>query len=425
MLVFVPMRTIKSATLKTVSRIKTFGNSMFPLLNDGDIVYFKKIAFSDIVINDIIIFKQQHRYITHRVIYKANNYLVTKGDNNLKSDGKVFKKDIIGKLEKVKRGTIEFHPEVFYKLQSAVYLEEIKKVSNILRKNNIDYVFLKGLPLHLHYEQKIPRRLYADCDVLVHKSDFSVVTQMLLKLGYQLVKSELTSSKKNAFAETNFYKKVQNVFVNFDIHIEPVFMMIQADLTKELYSENLMQDMIKNVLTTKKNVVVERTTYPIVNPPLLIVYLCLHLFHHNFRGAFRLFFIDTILKKEQRGKNFWNEFIFIVNMYKLQSFVYPVLLLLNRYGTTQISKKVITAITPANYLQKKVGEQMVSDSFFDDESRLFGGIHRLILVTILSPNNVFQKMTVIANIEVWQLFFTILQKILLSPFKQRKQSMQN
>ena len=103
---------------------KSEGSSMLPLLQTGNIIYFKKIAFNNLSINDIVLFKKRGRVLTHRVTYKAHNHLITKGDNNLNADGKIFPRQIIGKVYQVKRtsdvlkrnGQV-FSPESLYLLQ--------------------------------------------------------------------------------------------------------------------------------------------------------------------------------------------------------------------------------------------------------------------------------------------------------------------
>jgi signal peptidase I len=149
--------------------LKSTGQSMLPILYENDIVYFKKISFSKIKVNDLIVFKMKSKLITHRVVYKTNKYLITKGDNNPASDGKIYPRKILGKVYKIKRNGQTFNPETFYLLQSTNYFQEIVKIKNEFDKKNINYVFLKGLPLHLYFEGSHPQRLYADCDVLVIK----------------------------------------------------------------------------------------------------------------------------------------------------------------------------------------------------------------------------------------------------------------
>ncbi len=178
-------RTNMGKLIKIPMVIKTFGNSMFPLLLDGDVLYLKKIKFGKIRVNDIITVKNKNNYFTHRVIYKGNNFLVTKGDNNHETDSKVYSKDIVGIVENVKRQGNIFNPEQIYLLQSSLYFAEIVKIKNILEKNKIEHVFLKGLPLHLYFEKTHPRRIYADCDILISKLHYSKAISILKHMGYK------------------------------------------------------------------------------------------------------------------------------------------------------------------------------------------------------------------------------------------------
>ena len=97
--------------------IKSFGISMLSFLQPNDVIYYKKINYGVIKINDIIFFKKEGKFLTHRVIYRANNCFITKGDNNLRSDGKIYPHQIIGKAYHVKRNRKIFNPEDVYLLQ--------------------------------------------------------------------------------------------------------------------------------------------------------------------------------------------------------------------------------------------------------------------------------------------------------------------
>lgn len=67
------------------------GNSMLPLLREGDIVFLTQVDPGDIRPGDIIVFKSRRgSYIIHRVMdvvyFNGSYYYVTKGDNNLLAD---------------------------------------------------------------------------------------------------------------------------------------------------------------------------------------------------------------------------------------------------------------------------------------------------------------------------------------------------
>lgn len=79
-------------------KLKSQGQSMRPLLLPNDILYFKKVAFSRIRTNDLVMINKGKNFFTHRVIYKTNKCSLTKGDNSPKSDGKIYPKQILEKV---------------------------------------------------------------------------------------------------------------------------------------------------------------------------------------------------------------------------------------------------------------------------------------------------------------------------------------
>jgi len=136
--------------------LKSQGSSMLPLLQANDVIYYRQTTFSRCKTNDLIMAKKNGQLFTHRVIYKTKKYLITKGDNNLQSDGKIYPRQIIAKVYQIKRNGKIFHPENLYLFQSTLYFQEIVKIKRAFEKEKIDFVFLKGLPLHLYFKGKHP-----------------------------------------------------------------------------------------------------------------------------------------------------------------------------------------------------------------------------------------------------------------------------
>ena len=75
--------------------------SMEPVISQNDIIIVKEEKDYDI--NDIVTFKSDNAYVTHRVISKSGNSIVTKGDANNAKDVSIKKDDIIGKVVHVIR----------------------------------------------------------------------------------------------------------------------------------------------------------------------------------------------------------------------------------------------------------------------------------------------------------------------------------
>lgn len=76
--------------------------SMFPTINVGDIVVVK--LTKDIKKDDIITYKENNYFITHRVIKKDGDKIVAKGDYNDSIDKDVNLCDVLGKVIKVVPG---------------------------------------------------------------------------------------------------------------------------------------------------------------------------------------------------------------------------------------------------------------------------------------------------------------------------------
>ena len=73
--------------------------SMEPAIKQNDIILIKKSK--NYTVNDIVTFKGENAYITHRIISKRGNTIITKGDANNTKDATIEESQIIGKVVKV------------------------------------------------------------------------------------------------------------------------------------------------------------------------------------------------------------------------------------------------------------------------------------------------------------------------------------
>ncbi len=403
--------------IKIPNVIKTFGNSMYPLLLDGDVLYLKKVSFSGIKTNDIITVRERDHYYTHRVIFKAKNYLVTKGDNAFHTDTRVHPHNIVGMVENVKRGKDIFNPEQLYLMQSSLYFSEIINIKNELELNRIGLVFLKGLPLHLYFEKAHPRRLYADCDILIKRQDFPKVKAVLKGFGYKKAKTDLSEEHqklKGKESEISYYKRLNGFYVTFDIHFEIVFLMTQLGELNLLYPQTVIDSLTEEFISKKRTIRVSGENFPILSKDHLSVYLCLHLFHHNFKGAYRYDFIDTILKKDNPSPK---ELIKVIKKYRLDNFVYPCLMLLRKYYLTPLPKTLIASIKPSGVLSSYIEKNLLKTDILNEGDRIGGGIRRFSIIFFLSPYPIYKKLFIFTNPEVLYSIFWVMEKKLLGLFK--------
>ena len=73
--------------------------SMEPTLKQNDVIIIKKSK--SYAVDDIVTFKSDDSYITHRIISKRGHDIVTKGDANNTKDVGIKEEDIIGKVIKI------------------------------------------------------------------------------------------------------------------------------------------------------------------------------------------------------------------------------------------------------------------------------------------------------------------------------------
>ena len=284
--------------------------------------------------------------------------------------------------------------------QSSVYLPELFKLNKIFKKNKIDFLFLKGLPLHLYFEKKIPNRIYCDCDLLINPKDFNKTKKILINLNYQMQETSLTFIQKKfqkQRPEYIFFKKINNFPVLLDIHTEAVFMMTQLGKLNHLYPHKKVEDLTQNFLENKRFVKLKQQILPILSQENLILYLALHFFHHNFLGKFRLEFLKKIIKKTSK-----EEILSLtkkVKKYKLENFVYPGLYLAN------FSQTFLNSIKPSkrilNYLKNKIISQKINQK----ETRIQAGINRFRNLFFLSPQATLSKLLTFFDPKILFLIF--------------------
>ena len=78
----------------TVFQVVT--GSMDPIIKIDDIVIVK--LTSDVKEDDIITYKSDDNFITHRIIKKNDDEIITKGDANNTEDSPILQDDVVGKV---------------------------------------------------------------------------------------------------------------------------------------------------------------------------------------------------------------------------------------------------------------------------------------------------------------------------------------
>lgn len=390
------------------------GTSMLPMIHQDDELDIRPVDFDSLKINDMAVFKEKDKLITHRVIYKTKKYVITKGDNNPTSDGKIYRRQIIGQVKMIKRQGKSFDLKQLYLIQSTSYFKEILKISTAFEKKSIKYVFLKGLPINLYYQGSTPQRIYFDCDLMVDKSDFFQVKKIFNRLGYNIIstsfdkKEYLPSDKK---LEISFSRSINFLPVIFDVHFKPVFLMTQLSGLDVLYKDQLIEKMGTEFLKNRIYKKIGQFSFPILEKFDLIFYLILHFFHHNYHGSFRLELLSQIIKKEELKTKDWIEIARKINNYEAANFIYPGFILLKKYFKTRIPNDFFKLLNTSNHKTIKKYSQM---DIFTDEARFNGGINRFVAIYQLSPSPFYIKILVFLNPQVEYFIFLYLKTRLFS-----------
>lgn len=306
--------------------------------------------------------------------------------------------------------------------QSRVYLPEILKLKRLFEAKNINFLFLKGLPLYLHFEKSYPKRILADCDVLIDKKAKFKAEKIFSRLGYQLAEtsySKFHRRLKDKLTEVTYFKVVNNCPVVFDVHFEVVFLMNQLGRLDALYPQKLVDEITRKFLDNKQTVKVGGQKFPILAPADLIIYLGLHFFHHNFRGRYRLEFWHKVISyyKKQPINRLDENIIDKIKRYKIQNFVYPGFALVNKHFDTSLFPKFMKLIVPAAGAKKYVDKIVNTVDIDRAEYHLAAGINRFKNIFYLSPRPWYWKILVLFNPAVIYTIIWLMAKILSFIFR--------
>lgn len=407
------MKLLKKLRKEDKIVLKAHGSSMQPIILSGDVVYLKKTSFHKLVVNDIVLVSKNSRYKIHRIVYKTEKYLVTQGDNATQADGKIFPRNIYGRVYAIKRGNIVVEPDNFYLMQSTIYLKEVLKILQDFEREKVKYVILKGLPLTLYCFRKHPSRIYADCDILTSRDHLANVERLLNVNGFRKYETSFTNIHKflkDKITEISFYKVIQNIPVVIDLHLEPSFLMNQVGNLQFLYPQQLIDQMMTNFLENRERVLVMRQWIYFLSPPDLIMYLLLHFFHHNFTGIYRLEFIDKVIRVFSKKERIFCDVIDRINQHKVGNFVYPVFLLLKKYYGTPFPMQFFPKVELRNKGIRSTLNRLNSQNVFTNAGRLESGVTRFLTIFNLSPEPSYKKLRVFLNPQVIFSIFWVLYK---------------
>lgn len=400
--------------------VKAQGNSMYPLLRDGDTIEYVHTSFKNIRLNDTILIYTGDVLMTHRVIYKTRGECVTRGDNNNSADPQLQKGQVLARAVRFRRNGVWYGIQDVYLSQSMLYLQEIQKLETLFKLHNIKHVFIKGVLISLKYVGEIPKRIYGDCDVLVQRDDYFKIRTVFTLLGYRysVIEHSFVSNKTpQSKPELNFIKKVRGIPIVFDVHLEPVFLMLQLGGMNLLYPK--LQSLGSHLIEKGKDVNIKGFNYSLCSIPDQILYLALHIFHHNYTDIIRYQLLDAVIRKSATHK-VWAELTHTIQSYQLNSYIYLVFILLKKYCKTPIPRSFISLIRPSPF------KKAITDIFsrrvdvFSGDSRLKAGVERFILIFFLSPEPFGKKLLLFVHPDVLALTIKVAWSFVVSRVSQAR-----
>jgi signal peptidase I len=354
--------------------------SMVPLIHPSDkvIVSYSK----NIRVNDIVVFQEGGNLIAHRVIYIKNEgrYLITKGDNNYYCDKPVALTNVLGKVKVIIRGKEKLKINNIYLSQSVSYLEEIGKVIKIFQKVGLNYMVLKGFPIYLSLDDRLPKRLFIDIDLLVAKKDFKTAQMVISKSGFGILREKGESSQVTLVKYCDPYP------VKIDLHQEATAGFTRSPKLNGIFlgKDRLSKYLINNYDTT----VVNGINFRILKREFLLIFLLLHFFHHNFRGAHRM---DLVVKLSHKNIS-TDKVVELIKKFKFQDMIFPAINMILRYYKSNSLALISKKITPTLY--KRILTSLIINflSPFSEGSKFKNRVYRLVFVIAFSPLPLMKKM---------------------------------
>lgn len=168
--------------------------SMKPEINPGDWIIVK--ATQDINLKDIVTFRKDGEFITHRVIGTYNETYVTKGDANTSKDDPIDKSQIVGKVTKILpnfgifKKTI-FNPLVLISIIITIFICNIVFKDNLKNSNEKELIKnIKGKVLE--FKKKILTMLDNQLENKKNKDDKSVEEQVTIISNEEEAELEVT-----------------------------------------------------------------------------------------------------------------------------------------------------------------------------------------------------------------------------------------
>lgn len=192
---------------------------------------------------------------------------------------------------------------VLSQYRQTIMRNEIEKIVFELQNKHVKYCIVKGEALQaIAYKEAV--RMFRDIDILISKESYSVVEEIMKKLGYH----SMASSKGGGLSKREYINAVLNSheFPSFvKENKNAIFDKIYIDAQYEMMMSKKMNYNLNISEILKRSVVIEENSYKfnVLSPEDMIIHLCAHAFGDSTmvseilkEKAFKLFkFLDIWL----------------------------------------------------------------------------------------------------------------------------------
>jgi len=373
------------------------GQSMVPLIPPRNRLFIKFCPRNKIKIGDIVFFKQNDAFSTHRLIYKSKRLWLTKADASPLPDQPIKPAQILGKVTKIEKNGKIFSPEALIKIQNLFYLEEFNKLNRLFWGNNLKVVNLKGIALSQMLGEKLPNRFLSDLDFLIQRKDFPQVARILRTLGFRMKKQrgipDFHYREPYPIHQEIAFKKSGPFTLAVDIHQEPVG-STQGKLNPLPLSKN--QKMAQDLLKRAKLVKNKRGKFWTLEENDLLLYLCLHnFFHHNCQGIEQLVNIAQVIEKLSID---WQLFSQRIKDYSLENYLYYPLFLAKTLFRAKVPKKVLNEFEPKSIFAKVV-------PLFINQKNIFNPRNNITQLEETNKENIVLRFLIIDKPFLWKIWY--------------------
>jgi len=246
---------------------RAHGNSMYPVIKNGDRVLVKKVLSSDLRRGDIILVRKDLWNICHRIIHldRGKNIFYLRGDFNLSQCEKVEEKDILGKavalVSQDKLRPLKFQNSLLCYITITPFIF-LKEFSSFFIDKCYSFKFLRRLLKALTYNQ-------IKCSLVQNEEEkelfYSLYNFLPRQLSYFRISEMILGFYRNKFVGKLWVLKDEGTG-NF---------WLWGPYVKVLYrSRNIGSSLIKVAIDSLKNRNVENHIYALspYNKPLIVCF---------------------------------------------------------------------------------------------------------------------------------------------------------